>query len=173
MTLNWYFVCDVERAGDQPVLYYLKYRALWICVVYTQYTLYLLLSDNLQIKDGRVKGNDWYRTGRCLTCDKAVLNSNLIIILFMNIIFNICCTYSRAFVYAVILPQRVRVGLGVHIKAWKKQCSTRYARQDWEGRKHTLLCRVGGGRFLNLSVSQICLGCPEVSCFESLRIIGK
>lgn len=46
-----------------------------------------------------------------MTCDKAVLDINLIIILYLIIMFNIGCTYSRAFEYAVILPQRGRVDL--------------------------------------------------------------
>ena len=77
----------------------------------TQYTWYLLASDNLQVKDGRVKGDDGYRTDQCLTCNKAVLDSNLIIILYLKIMFNFGCTYSRAFEYAVILPQTGRVNL--------------------------------------------------------------
>ena len=106
--LNSYFLFDVVRAGDQPVLYYLKYRALLICRMYTHYTWYLLASDNLQIKDGRVKGNDWYRTDMCSICDKAVLDINLIIILYLIIMFNIGCTYSRTFVYALTLKRRGR-----------------------------------------------------------------
>ena len=55
-----------------------------------------------------------------MACDKAVLNSNIIIILYMNIMFIIGCAYSRTFEYAVILPQRVRVGLRIHIKSLEK-----------------------------------------------------
>ena len=154
LLLNSYSIFDVERAGDQPVLHYLKYRALWICVLYTQYTWYLLASDNLKIKDGRVKGDDWYRTDQCLTCDKAVLDSNLIIILYLKIMFNIGCTYSRAFKYAVMLPQWAvvlsRAALDMQDKIGKVGNTPFYF--GW----------MGGGIFLNLLVSQICLGSSEV-----------
>ena len=98
-----------------------------------------------------------------MTCDKAVLDSNLIIILYLKIMFNIGCTYSRAFKYAVIVPQWGRVDLS----------RSELDMQDMIGKVGNTpfyFGWVGGGRFLNLLVSQICLGSSEVSCFESIRI---
>ena len=99
-----------------------------------------------------------------MTCDKAVLDSNLIIILYLKIMFNIGCTYSRAFKYAVMPPQGGRVDLS----------SAALDMQDKIGKVGNTpfyFGWVGGGRFLNLLVSQICFGSSEVSCFESIRIM--
>ena len=101
-----------------------------------------------------------------MTCDKAVLDSNLVIILYLKIMFNIGCTYSRAFKYAVILPQWGRVDLSSAAQDMQDKIGKVGNTPFYSG-------WVGEGRFLKLLVSQICLGNSEVSCFESIRIIRK